>query len=50
MLLTGYDDRYYYFADSLEGITVSFERGQCERVFEELGKQAVVLVAQERTD
>jgi uncharacterized protein YvpB len=48
MLLTGYDDEYYYFADSLEGITVSYEREQCERVFEELGSQAVVLNAADK--
>ena len=42
------DDEYYYFADSLEGITVSYEREQCERVFEELGSQAVVLNAADK--
>ena len=48
MLLTGYDDEYYYFADSLEGITVSYNKEQCERVFKELGSQAVVLNAADK--
>jgi len=43
MLLTGYDGDSFYFADSLEGGIVSYEREQCEKVFEELGFQAVVL-------
>ena len=42
-ILTGYDGDSFYFADSLEGGIVSYEREQCEKVFEELGFQAVVL-------
>lgn len=44
MLLTGYDDENFCFADSLDAATVWYEREQCESVFAEMGSQAVVLL------
>lgn len=43
MLLIGYDDDNYYFADSLDATVVGYERESCEKVYKEMGSQAVYL-------
>ena len=43
MLLIGYDDVNYYFADSLDATVVGYERESCEKVYKEMGAQAVYM-------
>ncbi|MBR1481606.1 MAG: C39 family peptidase [Ruminococcus sp.] len=43
MLLCGYDEDNYYFADPLEGSIVRYEKELCEEIFEAMGGQAVYL-------
>ena len=43
MLLIGYDDVNYYFADSLDATVVGYDRENCEQTFKAMGSQAVYL-------
>ena len=43
MLLIGYDDNNYYFADSLDASVVGYDRESCEKVYKEMGAQAVYM-------
>ncbi|MBK6089783.1 C39 family peptidase [Ruminococcus difficilis] len=43
LVLVGYDEREYYFSDSVAGTTSHFEKALCEKRFEQLGSQYIVL-------
>ena len=43
MLLMGFDDYDYFFADSLDGTVVSYPKQECQEAFEALGSQAIYL-------
>ncbi len=43
LVLCGYDEREYYFADSVTGGISHFERALCEERYEQLGMQAIVV-------
>ncbi len=43
LLLTGYDERYYYFNDPVAGKGVAYERGAVQRAYEGLYMQAVTV-------
>ena len=43
LVLVGYDEKEYYFSDSVAGTTSHFERSLCEKRYEQLGMQAIVV-------
>ena len=43
MVLVGYDEEQYYFADSLDATVVSYPKEPCEQAFKALGSQAIYL-------
>ena len=43
MVLIGYDEEQYYFADSLDATVVSYPKEACETAFKALGSQAIYL-------
>ena len=43
LTLCGYDEKYYYFSDSVIGDISKFERALAEERYEQLGKQAIVV-------
>lgn len=44
LVLTGYDDQYYYFLDPMEEGEAAYEKKLVEKRYAELGKQAIVIV------
>ena len=43
LVLMGFDEEYYYFADSVSGAVTSYEKEVSELRFEQLGSQAIVV-------
>ncbi len=43
LVLCGYDGQYFYFSDSVVGGISHFERSICEKRYEQLGMQAIVV-------
>ncbi len=43
MVLIGYDEEKYYFADSLDATIVSYPKADCQKAFEALESQAIYL-------
>ncbi len=43
LVLTGYDDTYYYFNDPQKGTNIPYKRNACETAYNALGKQAIVI-------
>ena len=44
MVLKGYDSKYYYFLDPMDKNEATYEKKLVEKRYEELGKQAIVIV------
>lgn len=44
LVLTGYDDSYYYFNDPYKGAALKYARARVEDRFEKLGKQSLVVM------
>lgn len=44
MVLKGYDSKYYYFLDPMNKSEAAYEKKLVEKRYEELGKQAIVIV------
>lgn len=44
LVLTGYDDSFYYFNDPLDGKDTAYERALVEKRYEELGEQALAVI------
>lgn len=44
MVLTGYDNNYYYFNDPLEGKDVKYKKSDVSYIFNSMGRQAAVLL------
>lgn len=44
MVLKGYDSKYYYFLDPMDKSEAAYEKKLVEKRYEELGKQAIVIV------
>ena len=45
LVMIGYDDEYYYFNDPLPGEICAYEKELVEERYEEMGMQALALVA-----
>ncbi len=45
MVLVGYDDYYYYIHDPLKGAFTPYKRSDVEKRYDEMGRQAVAVVA-----
>ncbi len=43
MLLTGFDDDYYYFNDPMVGKNVKYAKSKSEKAFQGMGSQAIVI-------
>lgn len=43
MLLTGFDDNYYYFNDPMVGKNVKYAKSKAEKSFKGMGSQAVII-------
>ena len=43
MVLMGYDEEHFIFADSLDATVVSYPKAACEKAFKALGSQAIYL-------
>jgi uncharacterized protein YvpB len=43
LVLIGYDEKEYYFADSCEGGVSHFEKDLCQQRYEEIGNMAIVV-------
>lgn len=44
LVLTGYDERFYYFNDPLNNKNTAYDRAVSEKRYEELGKQAIAVI------
>lgn len=47
MVLIGYDEENYHFADSLDATVVSYPKADCQKAFEALESQAIYLAKEE---
>lgn len=44
LVLTGYDDEFYYFNDPMRGKNVRYEREKTQRAYRELGMQSIAVI------
>jgi uncharacterized protein YvpB len=45
MVLVGYDDYYYYIHDPQRGAFTPYKRSDVDKRYEEMGRQAVAVIA-----
>lgn len=44
LLMTGFDQKYYYFNDPMRGKNVAYDKDRVEKVYEIMGSQAIVIM------